>query len=77
MTNIFQAQIEPKQRLSAVNGQNARQIQTFTPELGPLVQGIMRMVWWWRGLCHAIELTRRAISEFDLHQMTKGCLAAF
>jgi hypothetical protein len=36
-------------------------------------------MWGWGrgGLGHAIELTHRAICEFDLHQMTKGCQAAF
>jgi hypothetical protein len=31
----------------------------------------------WGNLSHAIELTHRAISEFDLDQMAKGCCAAF
>jgi hypothetical protein len=77
MTHVFQTQIEPIQRLLAVDGQNAGQVQTPAPYLGLFVQGIRRMVWWWGSMCHAIELTRREISEFDLHQMTKGCQAAF
>jgi hypothetical protein len=77
MTHVFQTQIEPKQRLFAVDGQNAGQVQTSVLYLGLLVQRIRRMVWWWGSMCHAIELTCREISEFDLHQMTKGCQAAF
>jgi hypothetical protein len=30
-----------------------------------------------RSVCHATELTHRANWEFDLHQMAKGCQAAF
>jgi hypothetical protein len=77
MADVFQSQIEPKQGLLAINGQNAWQIKTPTSSWRLFGRWVGRRMGGWGNLSHAIELTHRAISEFDLDQMAKGCCAAF